>query len=127
MAAEPAIGESITGVPWEELQASSPKVANLIDMQVRYGEASMFILSLLSLAITIYAFRPGQRWAWYTLWILPLWNVAIFLTTFVAERQPGFPPPRRISRRRSSSPSPSLRCFCPTASSSSRLETHTIV
>ena len=93
MDADPAIGESITGIPWEELRASSPEIANLIDMQVRATGAAIFFLSILSLSITINAFRPGQRWAWYTLWIWPLWNAGVFLVFFLAERQPAFPPP----------------------------------
>jgi hypothetical protein len=38
-------------------------------------------------------FKRGERWAWYALWVWPLWNVAIFGLSFTAERQPGFPPP----------------------------------
>ena len=93
MDADPAIGESITGIPWEELRALSPEIANLVDMQVRALGAAIFFLSILSLSITINAFRRGQRWAWYTLWIWPLWNAAIFLVFLLAERQPAFPPP----------------------------------
>lgn len=93
--ADPAIAESIAGEPWEEVQSTSPKLANLIDLMVRSQGFTIAILSILSIAITLYAFRPGERWAWYALWIWPIWNVAIFLSFFTADRQSDFaaPPP----------------------------------
>ena len=93
MDADPAIAESITGVEWEELQASSPKIANMIDLGVRSSGASILVLSVLSIAIILFAFRQGERWAWVVLWIWPLWMTLIFVFIFAAERQPGFPPP----------------------------------
>jgi hypothetical protein len=62
-------------------------------MYVRSLGASILVVSILSLAITLTAFRRGQRWAWYALWVWPLWNVAIFVLSFTAERHPDFPPP----------------------------------
>jgi hypothetical protein len=98
MDADPAIAESITGVPWEDLQASDPQVANLIDMYVRSLGVGLLVVSILSLAITFTAFRRGERWAWYALWVWPLWNVAIFFLSFTAERHPDFaPPPPMVS------------------------------
>ncbi len=97
MNADPAIAESIAGIAWEELQASDPRVANLIDMYVRSLGAGLLVVSILSLTITLTAFKRGERWSWYALWVWPLWNVAIFGLSFTAERQPGFPPPPMIS------------------------------
>lgn len=95
MDADPAIAESIAGLSWEDLQNRSPRTANLIDLMVRSQGFTLIILSILSIAITVYAFRPGERWAWYALWIWPIWSAAVFLLFFTADRQPGFasPPP----------------------------------
>jgi hypothetical protein len=93
MNADPAIAESITGVEWEELQASSPRIANLIDLSVRSTGASIIFLSILSISITLTAFKEGKRWAWYALWIWPIWNLSIFILFFMADRHPDFPPP----------------------------------
>jgi len=95
MDADPAIAESIAGVSWEAIQSSSPAIASLIDLMVRSQGFTIAILSILSIAITVYAFRLGQRWAWYALWIWPIWNAAIFLLFFTADRQSEFaaPPP----------------------------------
>lgn len=93
MNADPAIAESIIGVPWEELQAANPRIGNLVDMYVRSLGAAILVVSILSLAITFTAFKRGERWAWYALWVWPLWNVAIFGLSFTAERHADFPPP----------------------------------
>lgn len=93
MSADPAIATSITGVAWEELQISSPKIANLIDLQVRSGGGQLVMLSILSTAICLAGYRRGEQWAWYTFWAWPLWTVLAFITALTADRQPDFPPP----------------------------------
>jgi hypothetical protein len=93
MDADPAIAESITGIEWQALQATEPNIANMIDLGVRSSGSSIFFLSILSIAVILFAFRPGQQWAWVVLWIWPAWMALIFLATFTAERQAGFPAP----------------------------------
>jgi hypothetical protein len=93
MDADPAIAESITGVEWEALQASDPAMANMIDLGVRSSGMGIFFLSILSIAVILFAFRPGQRWAWVVMWIWPAWMALIFLSFFTADLQPGFPTP----------------------------------
>jgi hypothetical protein len=67
-------------------------------MYVRSLGSAMLVVSILSLAITFTAFQRGERWAWYALWVWPLWNVAIFVLSVTAERHPDFPsPPPMIS------------------------------
>jgi hypothetical protein len=96
--ADPAIVESLTGVDWEELQAASPAPAYAIDLGVRAGGQQLIVIGLLSLAVILKAFRPGQRWAWWVMWIWPVWMAGIFLLMFTADRQPGWPaPPPLIS------------------------------
>ena len=93
MKADPAIAESITGIDWEELQVSSPEMANLIDLQVRAGGAQLLIMSILSSVVCLAGFRHGQKWAWYALWVFPIWTAMVFLLFFTATRQPDMPPP----------------------------------
>lgn len=62
---------SITGVSWNELQAVSPKVANLIDVKFRMDGAALTTIAPLSMAVCLTGFRRGERWAWYALWALP--------------------------------------------------------
>jgi hypothetical protein len=93
MNADPAIAESMTGMAWEELQATEPGAAHLIDRQVRLGGAQLATLSLLSIIICLVGYRQGERWAWYALWALPLWMVLVFVLFLTSDRQPDFPPP----------------------------------
>jgi hypothetical protein len=71
--------QSITGTTWLELRSSSQKVANLIDLKFRTGGASLVTVALLSAWVCLRGFRRGERWAWYALWVLPLW---LALTVF---------------------------------------------
>ncbi len=93
MNADPAIAESLTGIAWEDLQASSPETANLSHPSGRSLGSSILSPSILSMAITLTAFRPGERWAWYALLIWPLWNAAVLILFFTAKRHPDFSPP----------------------------------
>lgn len=93
MDADPAIAESFIGVPWEQLKATEPEVANLIDLNVRSGGAQIIVLSIFSIVITLKAFRPGKQWGWYAMWIWPIWMATIFFVLLLAPRQPDFAPP----------------------------------
>ncbi len=93
MDADPAIAESIIGATWEQTQTTSPEVAQLIDMQVRAGGVQLIVLSALSIVVCLLGYRRGQRWAWYALWIFPVWMVSTFLLYFTANRSLDMPPP----------------------------------
>jgi hypothetical protein len=80
---------SITGMSWNELQAASPKVANLIDLKFRMDGAALTTTALLSLAICLTGFRRGERWAWYALWALPLWMISTVVFILMVDKQPG--------------------------------------
>ncbi len=81
--------QGIAGTTWEELLAANPPIANLIDLLVRTGGASLLIVGLLSLAVCLTGFRRGERWAWLTLWVWPLWTVLVILLYLSVEKVPG--------------------------------------
>jgi hypothetical protein len=83
-AADPAITEGVTGMTPEELEAASPEGFRLADALTRANGAAIFIISLLAAAIVWGPFRRGDKWAWYTLLLLPVWMVLIFALTFLA-------------------------------------------
>jgi hypothetical protein len=93
--ADPAIVESLTGIPWEELQASSPAEASFINFMVRAGGVHLLVMGLLCISVVLNGFRRGQRWAWYTMWVIPGWSLAVFFSFLLADRSPDFaaPPP----------------------------------
>jgi hypothetical protein len=80
---------SITGISWNELRAQSPRVANLIDVLLRMAGAAEIMLALLSMAICLTGFRRGERWAWFALWIIPLWFGVTDFFILTVEKLPG--------------------------------------
>ena len=63
--------QGISGMTWEQLEATSPNAAAMIDFKVRMGGLQYLFLGLFSVAITLTGFRRGERWAWYTMWLFP--------------------------------------------------------
>lgn len=59
--------QNFTGLSWKELNASSPKIAEFITILFRMYGAFNVIFGLLTVSITVSAFRRGERWAWWTL------------------------------------------------------------
>ena len=61
----------ITGMSWNELKASSPIATDLV--RFHYGGMGLLKMSwsFLVLAITLTGYRKGEKWAWYTLWLVP--------------------------------------------------------
>src|SRR5512138_1196125 len=80
---------SITGTSWNELQASSPLVARMIDTIFRTNGVTLLTVSLLGLSICLTAFRRGERWAWFALWAFPLWMGLTAITIASVEKLPG--------------------------------------
>lgn len=91
---DPVTTESVTGIPWTDLQASQPAVATLIDLHARLVGVGLLAFSLLSLAVVATAYRRWERWAWYGLWTWPLVLVLI-IVLYATAMMPGseLPPP----------------------------------
>ena len=86
---------AITGMTWEQLEAASPNAAAMIDFKMRMGGVQYLFLGLFSMAITLTGFRRGERWAWYTLWLYPLFLGLHSLVILSAYKHPeaGIPVP----------------------------------
>jgi len=87
--------QAITGITWEQLEAISPNAAAMIDFKVRMGGVQYIFLGLFSMAITLTGFRRGERWAWYTMWLFPLFFALHSLVILRAYQHPeaGTPEP----------------------------------
>jgi len=85
--------ESVAGMSWPELQASTPRLADLIDLLARVLGAWLIGFSLLAIAVSATAFRRGERWAWYAMWSLPLVMAMVFVAFLTTERVAGAPVP----------------------------------
>lgn len=87
--------QGISGMTWQRLSSTSPNAASMIDYLVRAGGVHLFVLGLLSLIVAVTAFRRGDRWAWFAMWLWPLWlgMVVLLLLSVYKQSGPGVPPP----------------------------------
>jgi len=79
--------QSVTNMPWSELKASSPVVADFVIFI--YGQLGLLKLSwsFFVLAITLTGYRKGEKWAWYIMWSVPILLVsnALFSAIFTGD------------------------------------------
>jgi hypothetical protein len=79
--------QSVTNMPWSELKASSPVAADFVIFI--YGLLGLLKLSwsFFVLAITLTGYRRGEKWAWYTMWSVPVLLVsnAVFSAIFTGD------------------------------------------
>jgi hypothetical protein len=63
--------QHITGMSLSELEASYPEATELV--RFLYGALGVLKTSwsLLVLAITLMPYRRGEKWAWFTMWLVP--------------------------------------------------------
>ena len=96
--ADPGIPLGLTGLTLADLEAESAQAYRLVDFGVRTGGTLLVVIGVLQTAILVFAFRRDQPWAWWVMWTLPLWAVAVFLSYLIAGVAPGqAPPPPMIS------------------------------
>ena len=65
--------EPITGTMWSELLATNPRAATFIDFTLRSAGILILAISLLMVALSLKAYRKGEKWAWYALWTYPVY------------------------------------------------------
>jgi hypothetical protein len=69
--------KNLTGLTWDELLALNSGLSNFYMWLER--EISIIYFSFLTLLaiVTTFPYRRGKRWAWYALWILPIFTFAV--------------------------------------------------
>jgi hypothetical protein len=73
----------VTGMTWNQVVASSPKLANEINLVARAGYGFTDLLGAVLLTmVSMRSYRKGERWAWYAMWIVPLALGSITVTGF---------------------------------------------
>ncbi len=79
--------QRVTGMPLSEFEASNPVAIELV--RFVYGALGNLKInwSFLVLAITLTGYRKGEKWAWYTLWLVPviLVSMGIFNAIFFSD------------------------------------------
>ena len=63
--------QHITGMSLSELEASFPEATEMVRFQFGTVGVLKTSWSLLVLSITLWPYRKGEKWAWYTLWLVP--------------------------------------------------------
>ncbi|HUF37761.1 MAG TPA: hypothetical protein VMN57_04500 [Anaerolineales bacterium] len=61
-----------TGIAWTELIEVFPTVATQVEMSQQSSTAGSLVIGLMSIAIILFALRKGDVWAWFTMWLMPL-------------------------------------------------------
>lgn len=73
VAVTPADGQTtLTDRTFAEFAAQDPEVAARFSMQLVLVGIIGAAFSLLALIVALIPYRAGYRWAWYTLWLVPL-------------------------------------------------------
>ena len=79
--------QHVTDMSWSELKDSSPEASDLV--RFHYGNMGLLKMSwsFLVIAITLTGFRRGEKWAWYTLCLVPILLVSsgLFRTWFFGD------------------------------------------
>lgn len=63
---------AVSGFRWEELTAVLPATARISSLSVRLAGAAGLCAGVLAMGMALTSFRRGERWAWYTAWVLPM-------------------------------------------------------
>jgi hypothetical protein len=95
---DPGIALGLTGQTLSELEAQGREAYRMFDFTTRTQGWNLTMVGGLLLAVLLIPYRSGQRWAWWTLWVLPVWSfgvAAIYLAYGLAPDQP--PPPPLVS------------------------------
>jgi hypothetical protein len=73
---DPTLVQSISGQTIDELRISNPMLFNLYNFYFRGGGLSDLGFAFFLIVISLFAYRQGQKWAWYALWFVPIWFLA---------------------------------------------------
>jgi hypothetical protein len=83
----------ITGMTASQLEASSVQGYRLLDFEVRSGGVALIVIGTLLGAVVLGAFRQGLPWAWWVMWVLPVWAASVFVLILSIGVAPGQAPP----------------------------------
>lgn len=79
----PAGYEGFTGSSWSELVSTSPMTARYVGILFRMYGIFNVVFGLMAIAITVTAFRRGERWAW---WALLVGNTLALVSAMTYDR-----------------------------------------
>jgi hypothetical protein len=69
----------LSGRTWEEFAAADPEVARIYSLDLVLLGMTLTAFGILGTIVTLLPYRRGERWAWFTLWLIPLVHGGIAL------------------------------------------------
>ncbi|MFP5253351.1 MAG: hypothetical protein ACLGH4_06105 [Actinomycetes bacterium] len=64
--------DSTTGVPWQEVVSGNATAMTLLRGVSRVAGLAFLGFGLLVITVAVVPYRRGERWAWYALWVVPV-------------------------------------------------------
>jgi len=90
---DPSVPLGISGMTAADIEASSPQAYRLADFQARSSGIDLIVIGTLLSVVALTAYRREQSWAWWLMWILPVWAVSVAVLTLATGVAPGQAPP----------------------------------
>ena len=59
--------QSFMGQPWADFVTSNAKLGTFLSMLIQLIGVQVIVIGIMSIAITLTAYRRGERWSWYIL------------------------------------------------------------
>jgi hypothetical protein len=83
----------IAGATATQLEASSAPGYRLLDYEARNNGVALIVIGILLSLVALTGFRRNEVWAWWAMWILPVWAASVFVLTLAYGVAPGQAPP----------------------------------
>jgi len=93
IAEDPSVPLGLTVLTASQLASESPNGSRFADFSVRAGGLGLVVTGTLLATIAMFAFRQHQRWAWWVMWVLPIWRISAFVLLLAVGVSPGQAPP----------------------------------
>lgn len=95
---DPGIPLALTGLTPGQIEAESAAAYRMLEFGTRSGGVNLIVIGLLFTVVLLIGFRSSQRWAWWSMWLMPAWLSAVAGLHLAFGIAPGqAPPPPLIS------------------------------
>lgn len=82
---DPALAESIVGMPIDDLKDSNPMAFDLYNFYFKGGGLSDLGFAFFLTVISVTAYRRGEKWAWYAFWFVPAFFIGFAALSLTLE------------------------------------------
>lgn len=68
-----------TGVGWDQVVRADPTAMTLLRGVSRTTGLAFLGFGVMVIVVAVAPYRRGQRWAWFTLWVVPVFMIGLLL------------------------------------------------